>query len=153
MAPARRDATVPAPAMALGPLPTARSPPPGPDVPALACSPAPARLSSPACGRARAPACGSSAAWRPCGPGAARRGPAARLAPTPARGAPAQRGPDTVRLRLTQPRCPCVARPQRARDLFAVHQRGLTRACSRGAHSALARLVVPSARRVASCHG
>jgi hypothetical protein len=37
----------------------------------------------------------------------------------------------------------CAARPRRVRDPFATRQRGLARACSRGA---LARLAVPSAR-------
>jgi hypothetical protein len=75
--------------------------------------------------------------------------------PYPCTRAPAQRGPGPARLRLTRPLCPCVARPlpmarpRRARDSFVARQRSLARA--RGARGALARLVVPSARRVASC--
>jgi hypothetical protein len=91
MAPARRGAAAPAPAMALGPLPAARSPPPSPDVPGPARSPAPARPSSPVRGRAPGSACGSSAARRPCGPGAvpcARRCPAWPRCLRSARGCP-----------------------------------------------------------------
>jgi hypothetical protein len=45
------------------------------------------------------------------------------------------------------------ASARRVRGSFAARQRGLARACSRGARSALAWLAVPSARRIASCRG
>jgi hypothetical protein len=103
-----------------------------------------------------------------CGPAPCARGhgvPMARppslcAVPPPARcGAPTQRGPGPTRLRLARPRCPCVARPPAhgsapacARLVRGASARPCVRACSCGARGALARLVVPSARRVARCH-
>jgi hypothetical protein len=57
----------------------------------------------------------------------ARGASAPSAAPLPARGA-------------------CAAWPRHVRGSFAARQRGLARACSRGARGALARLAVPSAR-------
>jgi hypothetical protein len=112
----------------------------------------PARLTRPAPCAAVAPA-----PPRP-GPVVPARG-LARAPPAPApvparRGTPTQRGPGPARLWLARPRCPCVAWPP-ARGSAPACTRfvrsALARPCAR-ACSALARLAVPSARRVASCH-
>jgi hypothetical protein len=89
--------------MALGPLPAARSPPPSPDMPAPARSPALARPSSLARGRVPASARGSSTVRRPYGPGVvpyARRCPArprclrsTRCCPARSRGSRSAAGP------------------------------------------------------------
>jgi hypothetical protein len=47
----------------------------------------------------------------------------------------------------------CATRPRRVRGSSAARQRGLARACSRGARSALVRLAVPLARRIAPYRG
>jgi hypothetical protein len=73
------------------------------------------------------------------------RGPAPCAAPCPVSarcGAPAQRDPGSVRLRLARPRCPCVARPPAcglapacARLVRGASARPCARACSRGVRS------------------
>jgi hypothetical protein len=97
---------------------------------------APPRPGSPA------PPCASAAAQPRCSPVTARswRGASAVW-----RGRPPAR-----------PRCLLAARssaPVCARLVRGVSARPCARACSRGARSTLARLVVPSARRVTSCRG
>jgi hypothetical protein len=110
------------------PLPGAVRPRPWHATPARALPPRPARSRPDV---VVAPSLGAAVACSPLrglelGQRAARAfGPG--VAPLPARGA-------------------CAARPRRARGSFAACQRGLARACSRGARSALVRLAVPSTR-------